>query len=415
MGKDSSVALAVAGLGGYAGSIIDLILEAGPTCDPPVRLVAVCDPRPGDHAERVAELEARGVSIHGGYDTMLAVPDLEAVWLPVPIDLHVPFAEAALARGLAVMVEKPVAGTIDELDRLIAARDAAGRPVAVGFQDIYDELVLRLKRRLLEGELGTLQRASVRGCWPRTQTYFQRSSWAGTIQHRGTWVLDSPVNNAMAHLVNVALFLMGADLGRSAVPARIEAELYRAARIENYDTASLCVGLADRPDLLVLMTHACATSVNPMIEITGSRGSLRLDAKQLTMQVDGRSHVEPRDRKVRWGMLESFARLVRGVEDPRRTHASLEMARSHTLVVNGASQASPITPIPEALITEVEVGGSPVRACPGIEAVITQCAAAGQMLHESGRLSFTRPADALDLTGYDHFAGPHAAAAARPD
>lgn len=407
----------VAGLGGYARAIVDLILECGPITSPRVRLVAACEPNLEAHAERVASLRRRGAQVVRTFEELIALNAVEAVWLPVPIDLHVPFAKAALRAGKAVMVEKPVAGTVDELDELIAARDAAGRPVAVGFQDVYDPATLPIKRRLLNGTLGRVQRASVRVCWPRSDAYFTRNAWAGAMRHRGAWVLDSPVNNAMAHFVNFALFLLGPTETASATPTSVEAELYRATEIENYDTASLRVRLAEGPELLVLMTHASLEFVGPFTEIHAERGGVRISQHQAVIRNGDREQTLAIAENKRLHMLDRFAKLARGIPCRETPVATLEVARAHALVVNGASEAAGIRTVPESHIVLGRNDGHVVRAIRGVADAFAHCAAEGVMLHESGRLAFTRPAGWRDLTGYTHFAGPLQqpdAGAARP-
>ncbi len=322
MDEAKTARLGVAGLGGYAYQMAELVLRSGAGVDPPAALVAVCDPQPGAHSARIAELRERGVGFYDDYDAMLAGAGLDGVWLPVPIALHVPFAERALAAGVAVMVEKPVAGTVDDVDRLIAARDAAGLPVLVGFQDIYAPSTLPMKRRLLAGELGPLSAATLRFCSPRPDSYFRRNDWAGSLRRHGTWTLDSPVNNAMAHFVNLALFLLGPTEDRSATVTGIEAELYRAADIENYDTASLRVHLDAGPSLLVLMSHATATPDGPLMRFTGGGGTLERDFRHFNVHRAGNAETLRGDDDFRPRMLEAFTRAIRGREPThRRRHA----------------------------------------------------------------------------------------------
>lgn len=398
--------LGIAGLGGYARAIVDLVLDGGESTSPRVTLVAACEPNLEAHAECVASLRARGARVVRHFEELIALDDIDAVWLPVPIDLHVPFARAALAAGKAVMVEKPVAGTVDELDELIAARDAAGRPVAVGFQDVYDPITLPLKRRLLSGSLGRVRRASVRVCWPRSEAYFNRNAWAGAIRHRGAWVLDSPVNNAMAHFVNFALFLLGPTETTSAAPIHVEAELYRATDIENYDTASLRVRLADGPELLVLLTHAALEPVGPVTRITADHGDIEVTQHAAIVRCGERVETAAIGENKRQHMLDRFAKLVRGVPCPDIAVATLEVARAHALVVNGASEAACVRTVPEQYIVTGSSDGHAVRAIAGIERAFERCANEGLMLHESGSLPFTRPAGTYNLTGYRHFSGP---------
>ncbi|MBB6428724.1 Gfo/Idh/MocA family protein [Algisphaera agarilytica] len=408
MTSTEAVKIGVAGLGGYAQTIAQLLLDHGPATQPRAEFAAVCEPDLQTHAEPAERLRERGVTIYDNYEQMLEHPGLEAVWLPVPIDLHVPFAERALAKGLDVMLEKPVAGTIDEIDQLIAARDAAGKQVLVGFQDVYDNATLPLKRRLLSGELGKVLSATVHGCWPRDTHYFNRATWAGALRRGDTWVLDSPANNAMAHFINIVLFLLGNDEASSARPTHLAAELYRAADIENFDTASMRVTL-NRPDpanFLIHLTHACKTNHQPLIRIKTERGEVGWTVHDTSVTLDGQTLTTPRDSLMRRNMLEAFAQSVRGESSNDRCVATLESARCHTTIINAASQAAAITPVPASSIAAVQTEAGTVHAIPEIESVFERCAAQGQMLHESGLLPFTVPAAELDLTHYSRFAGP---------
>ncbi len=200
------VPIGLTGLGGYAGNICRLLTAQ----DSPFRLAAVCEPDLAAHADLVDELRGRGVSVSASWEQLLAQP-IEAVWLPLPIPLHRPYTEQALAAGKAVMCEKPAAGCVQDLDAMRQAQDRAGLPVALGFQDIYEPSTHALKLALLAGEIGTVRSATLTACWPRDSRYYARSAWAGRQKQDGVWVMDSPASNALAHFVNLALFLMGEE------------------------------------------------------------------------------------------------------------------------------------------------------------------------------------------------------------
>jgi predicted dehydrogenase len=329
------------GLGGYAGSMCD-ILEAH------FDLVAVCEPDRATHATRIDRLIGRGVRYVESYDGLLA-SDIDGVYLPLPIDLHRSHTERACAAGKHVLCEKPAAGSVEDLDAMIAARDRAGVKIAIGFQHIYDDATIARKRAILQQ--GGPKLATVLACWPRDAAYYARNDWAGRIQRNGVAVLDSPANNALAHYVNLALFLLGPDERSSAIPVSVEAELYRANAIENYDTCAMRARLAPEAELMIYLTHACVETINP----------------QLSM-IDLATINEP---AARVAMFRKFANWARGGDE---LVVTLEMARSHQLLVSAASQCAAIHQIPGEYLEVVPRGSGSVTAIKQVERVFRECA-----------------------------------------
>lgn len=407
MGDDRPVRLGVAGIGGYARSIRGRALSFGPEISPRVELAAVCDPDLGPHAETVRELREHGVLVHDSFAAMLE-EDIDAVWLPLPIQLHRPFTEQALAAGKAVMCEKPAAGTIDEVDAMIAARDAAQLPVLIGFQDVYAPETAPLKQRILDGEFGRIIDATVWACWPRSTVYFGRSAWAGKIRVGDTWILDSPANNALAHFINVTLFLLGPSPERSATPESVYAELYRAADIESYDTCSLEAHVEGGARMTVNFTHACQEQRHPIITLHGESATIHRSLSEIRIKRTGQQDevIACNSRAMQQAVMQKYAQTVRGVDDPSIAAATLEVARQHTVLINGVAEASVIQPLPSDLVqTVTDERGGTIRCVPGIEDAFANLAANRQTMHASGLFEFTTPGSTKDLHGYHHFAG----------
>jgi len=409
------IGMAVVGLGGYGGRIIERILEAASGDDHPPRLVAVTSSNPARHREAVGRLEGLGVAICSDLDDLLECEDVEAVWLPVPIELHRPFMDRTLAAGKAVMCEKPVSGSVDDCDLMIASRNRHGLPAAIGYQSIYDPATLALKRRILAGDLGRVISICLQGVWPRGSTYYHRAPWAGRLQSNGVWILDSAFQNAFNHFPNLGLFIAGPTPEESAVPVGVEAELYRVNEIETYDTASIRMTLDTGATFLVLITHAAVEPRDPTIIFTGERGTAtwRFNG-EITFQRPGSTDapmpvldVESQRRT----MVSAFNRRVRHTPDPTRAVATLEQARATLVAVNGVTEAAPVHTVPAAHVRIVDgADGSVTRTIPGIAGLFDRCVRRGQMLHEVGEAEWSVPALAKDLTGYRHFAGPHPAA-----
>jgi predicted dehydrogenase len=268
------VRIGVAGLGGFASYVTDRLLDQATLEWPSASFAAACDPDLSQLTRRANELRGHGASIVESFEELLAL-DIDAVWLPVPIDLHRPLTEAALAAGKAVLCEKPAAGCVDDVDAMIAARDRAKLPVLIGFQDLYQPNLAPLKRRLLNGDLGKVLGVTVIGCWPRGDAYFRRNAWVGRLQRDGRWIMDSPAANALAHFLHLPLYLLGSSMGEAATPLSVEAELYRANAIENYDTCSMRVIIEGNVPLIVGFTHACDTTIEPRVTIQTETSEIR--------------------------------------------------------------------------------------------------------------------------------------------
>ena len=118
-----------------------------------IRLAAVADPA----AEALAGATGRtGAQGFAEPLAMIAEAELDAVVIAAPTTAHVPLALAAIERGIAVLVEKPLAATVDEAMRIVAAGRAAGVPIQVGHVERFNPAVLELGRLIDAGWLSTI-------------------------------------------------------------------------------------------------------------------------------------------------------------------------------------------------------------------------------------------------------------------
>lgn len=94
--------------------------------------------------------------VHGDYDALLADPEIEAIYIPLPNHLHVEWVKKALAAGKHVLCEKPIAMHADEFDGLIKARDDSGLLAAEAYMIVHSPVWQRAKKIYESGELGDL-------------------------------------------------------------------------------------------------------------------------------------------------------------------------------------------------------------------------------------------------------------------
>jgi len=98
-----------------------------------------------------------GLRLHASYDALLADPQVDAVYIPLPNDLHVEWSLKALAAGKHVLCEKPMALAAGDFDRLIAARAASGLVCAEAFMVCHHPQWQRVRDLIAGGAIGWLQ------------------------------------------------------------------------------------------------------------------------------------------------------------------------------------------------------------------------------------------------------------------
>ena len=127
----------------------------------------------------------------------------------------------------------------------------------IGYQWSFSKAIQSLKNDIIKGLFGKPIRLKTLALWPRDDEYYGRNNWAGRIkENQGKWVLDSPMNNAVAHYLHNMFYVLGFEVDSSAVPKQVIAECYRANPIENYDTAVCRILTTDDVEILFYASHA---------------------------------------------------------------------------------------------------------------------------------------------------------------
>lgn len=102
---------------------------------------------------------------HTSYSDLLADPEIEAVYIPLPNHLHVDWTLKAIAAGKHVLTEKPIALQASQIDTLIAARDASGLVVVEAFMIVHHPQWQRARHLLAEGAIGPILHADAAFCY----------------------------------------------------------------------------------------------------------------------------------------------------------------------------------------------------------------------------------------------------------
>lgn len=170
---------------------------------PGAQLVAVCDENLSA-AEKVAK--PFGIpAFKDRFEMMEKMQDsIDVVSILTPSGLHAQHAIDMAAYRKHIVVEKPMALTLPDADRMIEACDRNGVRLFVVKQNRYNHPVKKLRSAVEEGRFGKMVLGTVRVRWCRTQSYYDQAKW------RGTWAYDGGVfANQASHHVDLLQWMLG--------------------------------------------------------------------------------------------------------------------------------------------------------------------------------------------------------------
>ncbi|MDQ8201071.1 Gfo/Idh/MocA family oxidoreductase [Pelagicoccus enzymogenes] len=352
----SSPRVALVGVAGYAGVYFEWLSEAHR--NGLVHLAAATILPAERQLPAALELEHLADKTYDCYEAMFEAEagKIDLCFIPTGIPWHAPMAIAAMEAGANVLVEKPLAGSDADVRRVIAAEKQCKRWVAVGFQDMYTSELMELKQSLLNGIIGQIQSVSMLGLWPRSTAYYRRNAWAGKRELNGRSVMDSPLNNAFAHHVNLCLFLAGDTVSSSAAATVVSSNLFRAHDIENFDTAVVSAASSDNGVAFWFgVTHACFETVEPRIRIRGERGSVEWERQGVcTIRPDDQDPVSievPQYSKSRQNMFEQ---VVSRLSDSNSFICDSQIAQSHAALIESIQRGADVKTVHSSNIETIK-------------------------------------------------------------
>jgi UDP-N-acetyl-2-amino-2-deoxyglucuronate dehydrogenase len=258
---EDSLGFALVGCGRIAQRYLQLLNGQVPGA----RLVAVSDVK----AER-AEAAARkwGVAAHLDMHEMMRVhrDDIDAVCVLTESGLHAEHVIALAPYGKHIVVEKPIALTLDGAQAMIVACDAADVRLFVVKQNRYNLPIIKLREALDRGRFGKLVMGTVRVRWCRRQSYYDQDAW------RGTWALDGGVfANQASHHIDLLRWMLGEPM---TVFAKTRTAL---VKIEAEDTGMAIITFQDGALGLVEATTATRPEdLEGSLSILGENGSVEI-------------------------------------------------------------------------------------------------------------------------------------------
>src|SRR5882672_3819358 len=267
---------------------------------PAVNFVAVSDADPARARDLARQV---GAQFHSG-DNLAAIsrPEVNAVIVATSEGEHVQGVMQALERGKAVLVEKPIALTLADADRILAEADKRRADLRVGYSRRYKDRYLIAKEQIVQGRVGRIVGASARVFNSRSQAFAMLKRNPGA----------TPVVDALTYYVDLLNWLLeGTHV--TEVFARGQRGVLKAAGHDTDDVSWAILSYADGTVASLGVSYALPEKYPALghaarVEILGTEGVMILDddhTDQLMYSEKGVPHVYLPDHSVNMVFLQS--------------------------------------------------------------------------------------------------------------
>lgn len=192
--------IGIIGAGGISQAHIHAYLEFPEAC----KIVAIADISAERAQQRADEFGLTGAVIYDDPLALIAAENLDLVSIATPPSTHRDLSIAALDAGVNVIVEKPMAPSLEDCDAMITAQKASGKILSVVAQNRFRDDMSILKKAIDSGLIGSISHVRVDSSWWRGLTYYD-------LWWRGTWESEGggPTLNHAIHHIDLLLWMMG--------------------------------------------------------------------------------------------------------------------------------------------------------------------------------------------------------------
>ena len=213
------------------------------------------------------------IPLFESFDALLASEEIDAVALCTPNGLHGSQILKAIEAGKHVLVEKPMALTLEELDAVVEAAAKSRVTVSSVCQHRFTDEAQAIKQAIDSGELGKIVLASLSMRFFRSQEYYDSAPWRGSFKEGGGGVLM----NQGIHGIDLMCYLLGKP---------VQVCGYAGARLRSIqveDTAAGAVLFESGAMATVDATVCASPAFSQKLFISGEKGTILLDEDEIKL------------------------------------------------------------------------------------------------------------------------------------
>lgn len=195
---------ALIGCGRIATNHIKAVLNNG------LELVAVCDVIPEHMESLLSKHELQNdtsIKSYTDYKKLIEENQIELVGIATESGIHAEIALYCIEHGIHVIIEKLMAMSIADADRIIQLSEEKGVKVSACHQNRFNVAVQEMRKALEAGRFGKLSHGSIHVRWNRNKDYYTQAPW------RGTWAQDGgALMNQCIHGIDLLRWMMGNEI-----------------------------------------------------------------------------------------------------------------------------------------------------------------------------------------------------------
>ena len=175
-----------------------------------LEIIAVCDIVP-EHMEAVLQKHGleqdASIKRYTDYKKLIRENQLDLISIATESGLHAQIALDCIAAGIHVIIEKPMAMSLADADKIIALAEEKKVKVSACHQNRFNIAVQEMRKALEAGRFGKLSHGSIHVRWNRNKDYYTQAPW------RGTWAQDGgALMNQCIHGIDLLRWMLGDEI-----------------------------------------------------------------------------------------------------------------------------------------------------------------------------------------------------------
>lgn len=199
---------AIIGCGRISKNHIEALVSNNNLCN----LVAVCDfveSRALDRKKQYEEKVNSKVNIYTNYKVMLGQENIDCVSICTESGYHAEISIYCLNMGKHILIEKPMALTVEDAEKINELAKEKKLMVGVCHQNRFNPPIQKLRRAIEEGRFGKIVNITARILWTRDQNYYSQATWRGTKELDGGTLMNQCIHN-----IDLLQWMAGSEVER---------------------------------------------------------------------------------------------------------------------------------------------------------------------------------------------------------